>query len=158
LVLPVFIHGLVRALKKGVIFLADYGEGEKEHYHPLRTQGTLACFYRHQIHGNPLLRPGMQDITAQVNFTQVAENALQAGAKLGGFTTQAAFLLSTGLMKLMQALESNLTASEQFSLHQALKYLTLPTEMGERVKFMALVQGMDLTLEGFALQDRRQAL
>lgn len=153
-----FIQALARSLSQGVILLADYGYGQQEYYHPQRRQGTLTCFYQHRRHDNPLLLPGLQDITAHVDFTRVIEEAMENDCTFAGYTTQAAFLLGCGLLQIAQEQEKNLSQAEVFEQRQAMKRLTLPTEMGERVKIMALAKNLDLPLAGFALQDRRRDL
>lgn len=152
------VKQLCTLLQKGVILLADYGYGQREFYHPERAQGTLTCFYQHRSHNNPLLYPGLQDITAHVDFTRVIENAAETGAKLNGFTTQCAFLLANGLLDMAQEEENNLSDADAFELHQAIKILTLPTEMGDRVKVMAITQNFTLPLRGFSTLDRRRDL
>lgn len=153
-----YVRALASLLEKGVILLADYGYGQMEYYHPERRQGTLTCFYQHHHHANPLILPGLQDITAHVDFTNVIETAFDAGCELGGYTTQAAFLFAMGLMTFAETIEKTLTEVQAFDLHQAIKLLTLPTEMGERIKFMALCKQYPHALSGFKLQDRRREL
>ncbi|TAK77024.1 MAG: SAM-dependent methyltransferase [Gammaproteobacteria bacterium] len=153
-----FIQAIAAALKAGAIFFIDYGYGQREYYHPQRRQGTLTCFYQHRHHANPLISVGLQDITAHVDFTRVAESAVQYGCDVLGYTTQAAFLLACGLMELAAEAEKNLSAADEFALHQAIKLLTLPTEMGERIKVMALGKQLGSPLVGFDLQDRRRDL
>lgn len=152
------IKQLATTLKKGLILLADYGYGQAEYYHPQRNQGTLTCFYQHQKHANPLLLPGLQDITAHVDFTAVAEAAVNSGCHVSGFTSQSTFLLGCGLLTFAAEEEIQLSPAEAFQLHQAIKTLTLPTEMGEIIKMMALTKEIDFTLVGFTLQDRRWEL
>lgn len=156
--LPAFIASICNSLSQGVILLADYGYGQHEYYHPERNHGTLAGFYQHQRSDNPLINVGKQDITAHVDFTSVIENAVEYGCTLGGFTTQAAFLLACGLLEIAEELEQQLSIKEQVNLHNAIKILTLPSEMGDRVKIMALNKNIDLKLKGFDLQDRRRDL
>lgn len=153
-----YVRALASSLQKGVILFADYGYGQMEYYHPERRHGTLTCFYQHRHHANPLILPGLQDITAHVDFTNVIDTAFDAGCELGGYTTQAAFLLAMGLMTYAAQLENTLTEVQAFDLHQAIKLLTLPTEMGERIKFMALCKNYDHPLRGFSGQDRRREL
>jgi len=156
-----FIKQLLKPLKKAVVFLIDYGYGQKEYYHPERVNGTLTCFHQHHYHDDPFKLPGLQDITAHVDFTRVADCALEMGASVLGFTTQAHFLLSLGLMEHAKRREEQLSAVEQFQLHDAIKRLTFPTEMGETIKIMALAKGCDahdVRLAGFRLKDRRQEL
>lgn len=153
-----FIKALSEHLKRGIILLADYGYGEAEYYHPERNKGTLNCFYQHHSHANPLILPGKQDITAHVDFTQVAIAATDAGCQLKGYTTQAGFLLNCGLNHFAEEAEKGLSTADLFTLHQAIKRLTLPQEMGERVKIMALSKNIDIPLYGFKTHDRRRDL
>lgn len=157
-----FIQSVADAVDQGIIFFVDYGYGAAEYYHPERHRGTLSCFYQHRYHANPLILPGLQDITAHVNFSAAIECAAEHGCNLAGYTSQAAFLLACGLMDLAADLEKNLSPADEFKLHSVIKQLTLPTEMGERIKVMALSKHMnknkELSLFGFELQDRRREL
>lgn len=157
-----FIKALAKSIQQGIILFADYGYGQGEYYHPERCQGTLTCFYQHKRHKNPLILPGLQDITAHVDFTNVIENATDFGCQLEGYTSQATFLLACGLMDIAAELEKQLTPIDEIKLHHAIKLLTLPTEMGERIKVMALSKGLnkkeELSLIGFGLYDRRRDL
>lgn len=122
-------------LKKGMVFIIDYGYAEQEYYHPQRNQGTLTCHYQHHTHDNPLILPGIQDITAHVDFTALERAAIQAGFHIAGFSNQMNFLIHCGLL---ESIDSNLNPIEQFKIHQQIKQLILPTEMGELFKVMAL--------------------
>ncbi len=156
--LDAFIAALAQSLGKGIILFSDYGYGEREYYHPERKHGTLTCFHQHQQNEQPLIMTGLQDMTAHVDFTRVIEKAAECGLSLAGYTSQAGFLLACGLSEQVMNAEKSLNAAEQVGLHHAVKILTLPTEMGERIKFMALSKGMDANLTGFQLQDRRREL
>jgi SAM-dependent MidA family methyltransferase len=156
--LPTFIKRMAQMLTQGLIMLADYGYGQRQYYHPARCQGTLTCFYQHHRHHDPFFLPGAQDITAHVDFTRVAEIAAEQGCTLAGYTTQAAFLLACGLPQLATAAEQHLTPIETVQWRQAIKRLTLPTEMGETIKIMGLTKRIDLPLLGWTLQDRRRDL
>lgn len=153
-----FLSALINTLKQGVILFADYGYGQREYYHPERQRGTLTCFHQHQRHDNPLIHPGEQDITAHVDFTRVIEIADTYGCDLGGFTTQAGFLLANGLIERAALLEPTLNARDLFSLQQQIKTLTMPTEMGERIRIMALNKACTPNLRGFRFADRRSEL
>lgn len=152
------LNQLCQSLKQGVILLADYGYGEREYYHPQRARGTMTCFYQHHAHQDPLLHPGLQDITTHIDFTRTAETAVATGMQLLGFTTQCGFLLANGLLQEAAQLEATMNERDAFHLHQAIKTLTLPTEMGETVKVMALGRGVDDVLNGFTIVDRRRDL
>lgn len=153
-----FIAKACQNLDKGVILIIDYGYGQKEYYHPERSSGTLSCFYQHQMLSSPLLFPGTHDITAHVDFTRAAGLAMDYGCSLLGFTTQSAFLLACGLLEFAAEIEKQLTPKEAFQLHQAIKRLTFPTEMGERTKVMGLSKKVDGPLLGFSREDRRRDL
>ncbi|MDF1827245.1 MAG: SAM-dependent methyltransferase [Legionellaceae bacterium] len=155
-----FIDGWVEAchamLKRGAVLLIDYGFPEHEYYHPSRTQGTLMCHYQHKAHPNPLLHPGEEDITAHVDFTHVADAALNAGFEVSGYTNQASFLLANGLLSLLE--ESVLDEPNQIKQQQAVKQLLQPHEMGELFKVIALTKQLDFGLTGFQLHDKRASL
>ena len=135
--------------------LIDYGFPRHEYYHPDRSQGTLMCHYHHQAHPNPLLHIGEQDITAHVDFTQVAEAASDCGFTINGFASQASFLLNNGLLNYLAAIQD---PKRQFQATQAVKQLIQPTEMGELFKVIALGKNYDSPLSGFSLQDKRMSL
>ena len=151
-----YIAKLAKILKKGIILFFDYGYGRREYYHPDRMQGTLMCFYQHRGHDNPLVNVGLQDITAHVDFTSVVESAVGCGLSLAGYTTQAGFLLACGLLELAEQRADS--AIDQYQQSQAIKKLTLPAQMGELVKVMALSKDFNSPLIGFSLLDRRRDL
>ncbi len=157
LMLPAWIEAITSTLNKGVILFFDYGYGRGEYYHPERKMGTLMCYYQHQRHDNPFQLIGLQDITAHVDFTNVAEHACEAGCTLAGYTTQAAFLLNCHLLELAQKTAAK-TSIDEINQIQAIKKLTLPSEMGELIKVMALSKNYAKTLCGFPLPDRRRDL
>lgn len=156
--LPRFIQSLADPLTAGVILFSDYGYGQREYYHPERNRGTITCFYQHHHHSNPLAHPGQQDITAHVDFTSVIDTAVDYGCRLLGYTSQAAFLLDNGLASLIEEAKETLSAKDTLRLLNAAKLLTLPTEMGERVKVMALGKNIEIELRGFNGADRRREL
>jgi SAM-dependent MidA family methyltransferase len=145
-------EGLVRtiaaSLEAGAALFIDYGFSEHEFYHPQRSMGTLRCHYRHRFHGDPFFRPGLQDITAHVDFTAMARAAEQGGAEIEGFTTQAYFLISCGLAVLVSAGDPTATLSK-LKASSAVHRLISPSEMGELFKVMAITKGMQEPLLGF---------
>lgn len=153
-----FLKPVIENLEQGLALFFDYGYNEREYYHPERMNGTLTCFYQKHYHNDPLMLIGQQDITAHVNFTALAEYGTQLGAKLSGFTTQAAFLLANGLIDLAEKETKHLSLKDAFQVNQAIKQLTFPTEMGERVKVMAFSKKIASPLAGFQMQDRRHEL
>lgn len=154
-----FIDGWLKqcfgCLTQGVVIIIDYGFPRHEFYHADRNQGTLMCHYRHQSQANPLINIGEQDITAHVDFTHVAEAAVQAGFDVAGFTNQAAFLLANQLLNFL----ADITDQKQaIAAQQAVKKLTLPSEMGELFKVMALTKNLNIDLTGFQTFDKRASL
>ncbi len=158
LTIPAWITDLSKCLLNGVILLIDYGFPKAEYYLADRSNGTLMCHYRHRAHDNPFFWPGLQDITAHVDFTLIAEAAVSAGLSIAGFTSQASFLIGCGVIEYFQHALNNADPIEQFNLQQQLKQLTLPNEMGEIIKVIGLSSGIDTPLCGFSWQDRRFSL
>ncbi len=152
-----WINSLAAMLEKGVALIIDYGFPQHEYYHEDRTTGTLMCHYRHRAHGDPLILPGLQDITAHVDFTALAYAAQEAGLDVMGYTSQAQFLLATGLGELL-AEQDQSDVRAYMDVTQQVKKLTLPNEMGELFKVLAVARDYPETLKGFLLQDRRGRL
>lgn len=152
-----WMRSLGEALEAGLVVLIDYGFPRAEYYHPDRRDGTLMCHYRQRAHADPLVLVGLQDITAHIDFSAIAAAGIDAGLTLAGYTSQAAFLLGSGLATLAAESDPNDTRAHLERM-QAVKKLTLPHEMGELFKVIGLTKGVDLKLAGFALQDRRHRL
>jgi SAM-dependent MidA family methyltransferase len=157
--LPGWVAGLAHTLRQGVALLFDYGGSRSELYARERWMGTLRCHLRHHAHDDPLLYPGLQDITAWVDFSRVAAAAQEVGLAVLGYTMQAHFLLGCGLAEVYeQAFAKAGGEAEQLRLAQGFKTLMMPGEMGERFKVIALGQGVDGPLAGFTLRDFRDRL
>ena len=138
--LPSWMRRVAAALSRGAVYVLDYGLTETEYYHPQRPHGTLICHYRHRAHDNPFLFPGLQDISAWVDFSACARTACQAGLTVAGFTTQGQFLVEAGTMPDA----GSRPQAADLAAAQALKTLVLPGEMGERFKLLVLSRGMSL--------------
>jgi SAM-dependent MidA family methyltransferase len=152
-----WLAGISGMLERGLLLLIDYGYPRREYYHPQRRSGTLMCHYRHRAHDNPFLWPGLQDITAHVDFTAVAEAGAAAGLDVLGYTTQAYFLLDCGLDRLLQAAGPTGSAAYMRKVQEA-KTLILPGEMGERFKCIGLGRDLRDPVPGFRSQDFRYRL
>jgi SAM-dependent MidA family methyltransferase len=150
-----WIAGVGACLESGLFLLFDYGLPRSHYYHPERTDGTLLCHFKQRAHGDPFVNVGVQDITAWVDFTRVAEAAVAASLEVLGFVTQAAFLLATGIEDM--AAQSGSILERVRRAGEARKLL-LPAEMGEAFKVMALGRGYERPLTGFSLQDLRRSL
>lgn len=152
-----FVASLADLLETGAILMIDYGFGASEFYHPQRFNGTLMCHYRHLAHDDPFTLPGLQDITAHVDFTAIAEAGLDAGLKLLGYTTQANFLINCGITSLLQQTPAD-DASAYLPLAAQVQKLLSPAEMGELFKVIALGKGITEPLLGFTAGDKRRLL
>ncbi|HEB56404.1 MAG TPA: SAM-dependent methyltransferase [Gammaproteobacteria bacterium] len=150
-----WIHAAAKSLTSGMILLLDYGHARSAYYHPQRDRGTLSCHYRHRVHDDPFYYPGLQDITAHVDFTAIADAALAAGLGVTGYTTQAHFLLGSGITNWLADESDRLL---QLDYSNQIKKLTLPQEMGETFKVMGLTKNCSASLPGFMLQDMRDRL
>ncbi|WP_413817081.1 class I SAM-dependent methyltransferase [Pusillimonas sp.] len=144
-------------LKKGAALLIDYGFPQREFYHPQRAEGTLMCHFRHHAHADPLLYPGLQDITTHVDFTAMADAALEGGLDILGYTSQARFLMNAGLIEILTGLDPHDAAGYAKVVGPVQKLLS-EAEMGELFKVMAVGRGLDVPLMGFTSGDRRDRL
>jgi SAM-dependent MidA family methyltransferase len=152
-----WLAAVARALARGVMLFVDYGLPRREYYAPERSEGTLLCHCRHRFHDDPFARPGLQDVTAWVDFTAVAEAAQAVGLGLAGYTTQTHFLIGNGIGEFV-ANVVDLDVVERVNLSRQAMLLTLPGEMGERFKAIGLGRGYDAPLRGFASRDLRHTL
>jgi SAM-dependent MidA family methyltransferase len=157
LLAPAWIAQWAAILRRGALLLIDYGFPRHEYYHPQRDAGTLMCHYRQHAHGEPFYLPGLQDITAHVDFTAIVEAGCGAGLELLGYSTQASFLFNCGLTEIL----ARTPASEPLRylpLASAVQKLISPAEMGELFKVIALGKGISEPLLGFAHGDRSATL
>jgi SAM-dependent MidA family methyltransferase len=152
-----WIARAAQSLSRGVLLLVDYGFPRNEYYHPQRNTGTLMCHYRHHAHVDPLILVGLQDITAHVDFTAMAEAALDSGLDVLGYTSQGAFLMASGLETLVSQSDAS-SSRNHLQLTAQIKKLTNPSEMGELFKVIAFGKQFEEPLKGFMLQDRRHRL
>jgi SAM-dependent MidA family methyltransferase len=150
--LPAWLKSVLGVLEQGVALLIDYGLPRREYYAHERRHGTLLCHFRHRYHEDPFLHPGLHDIGAWVDFTAVALAASQAGATVAGYTTQAHFLIGNGIAEFVANVDE-LDLVQRLNLSRQAMLLTLPGEMGERFKVIALANGYDSALRGFAIRD-----
>ncbi len=152
-----WLNSLNDVLEEGLILISDYGYPRLEYFHPQRCEGTLICHYRHHAHDDPFLYPGLQDITASVDFTTVAETAVDAGLHVSGFTTQAHFLIACGLDQFVSEYKTE-DVVERSKMTRQVSKLTMPGEMGEKFKFIGLSKKLDIQLCGFGFIDQRSHL
>jgi len=142
--LPYWIQAVAGALQAGVMLFIDYGYVRREFYLPERNDGTLMAHYRHRSHSDPLYLPGLNDLTASVDFTALAEAANSAGFDVAAYLPQAQFLIASGLQQAFEgAYTEAVDEAARYRLAQEVKRLTLPEQMGERFQAMLLARGLD---------------
>ena len=156
--LPAWIRAATETLQKGALVLIDYGLPRSQYYHQSRAGGSLCAFYRHRRVDDVFSRPGLQDLTAWVDFTAVAEAAMACGLEFAGFSTQAHFLVSLGIDRELAAALEGANTREALALSKGASMLLLPGEMGERFKVMALTRGIEGALTGFSFRDLSASL
>ena len=151
------VASLANMLQQGLILLVDYGFSAREYYHPQRSQGTLMCHFQHYAHDDPFVYPGLQDITAHVNFTAMAETGLVHGLSCAGYTSQAQFLMNCGILQMLETISPE-DSARYLPMVSAVQKLLSPAEMGELFKVVALSKGLELPLVGFTNGDKRHQL
>lgn len=155
--LAAWLESLTATLSRGLALFIDYGYPRSEYYLPERREGTLMCHYRHHAHDDPFFSPGLQDITAWVDFTALAEAADACGLAVDGYTSQAMFLLGCGLDRVLS--ERSAEAEDGgLALNAEARQLTLPGMMGERFQVMGLGRGLQHEPAAFSLRDLRYRL
>ena len=147
-----WLKALAQSCKRALVLIIDYGYEQDQYYHPSRARGTLTCHYQHRVHTDPLVYPGLQDITAFVDFDACADAAETNGFVLSGLVTQGRFLLANGLLEEAQRWAQGNDSLLQLALSQQVGTLSLPQEMGDKFKVLAMQKNM--TLELPAMQRR----
>ena len=157
LVVKDWIERVSKMLGKGLILLIDYGCTRAEYYQPINHQGKLVCYFQHRPHDDPLLYPGIQDITTHVDFSLVADVFKQHGLRVAGYTNQGFFLAGCGLEELYQELDRS-DEKKFLDESRCLERLILPNIMGEFFKAIALTKGFDEDLIGFSVSNQKDSL
>jgi len=141
--LPYWMQAVTAGLQHGALLFIDYGYPRDEYYQVERDQGTIRAFYRHHVHNDVYRWPGLQDITASVDFTALAEAGTAAGFELKGYCSQANFLLANGVIELLEQAQADLDEIKCLNLRNEFKRLTLPGEMGEYFQVMGFTRYTD---------------
>ena len=148
-----FIATLAQKLVRGAIIMIDYGFDEAQYYHPQRSMGTLIGHYRHHVVDDPFFWPGLMDLTCHVNFTAMAQAAVDNGLDLIGYTSQAHFLFNLGITEVLLAEHPDVNSKAYLQAASAMQKLVAPHEMGELFKVIAMGKGVDVDWQGFANGD-----
>ena len=146
-----WVSSIADFLTAGLVLIIDYGYSRTEYYQPAREMGTFRCHYQHLAHADPFFYPGLQDLTSHVDFTAVAEAGFKAGLDIDGFTTQAHFLMASGLLEMANEFEHD--SPDAIKIAQQIKTLTMPNEMGESFKVIGMTKNITKPLIGFQMQN-----
>ena len=142
--LPYWLQAVIGGMGDGALLFVDYGHARGEYYQPQRRDGTLRAFRRHHVVADVFAHPGLQDITASVDFTALAEACSGAGFDFTGYCSQASFLLGNRLQENLAMAESRAQdETARHNLRQQVKLLTLPSEMGERFQAIGFQRGVE---------------
>lgn len=156
--LPAWTAGIGATLEQGALLIADYGLPRTHYYHPSRPNGTLCGIHRHHDVPDPLSRTGIQDLSAWVDFSAIADAGRANGFAVAGFATQAHAMASLGVDRELAAMQEGVSESRRLRLAQAAQTLMMPGEMGEHFKLLALTRGIDPQLAAFAFRDLSSSL
>lgn len=151
------VESLARRVARGGMLVADYGFPQPEYYHPQRSSGTLVGHYRHRVHDEPLLWPGLSDLTAHVDFTAMALAGERGGLTVAGYGSLAAFLIGAGILERLRACGDPATAA-YLREAAAVQKLLSPAEMGELFKVLAFTRGDAIVWPYFGDGDRSHRL
>jgi len=151
-----WLEALHASCDQAVILMIDYGYEQAQYYHPDRSSGTLTCYYRHRTHPDPFVYPGLQDITAFVDFDAFADAAIAAGFTVSGLTSQRQFLLHNGLLEIAEEVSVTEDTQAQVEVAQQIKTLTLPGEMGERFLVVGLQKDLEIEIKSMTLLTGRR--
>ena len=154
---PAWIADVAQTLEHGMAMLFDYGVSRREYYAADRGEGWLRCHFRHRVHSDPLILPGIQDLTAWVDFSAIADAAVSAGLEILGYLSQAQFLLAAGIDAELNDF-AEMPIESQLQTAAQIKMLTLPGEMGENVKCLCLARGDIPEPTAFDSADRTHTL
>ena len=141
-----WLKALAESCRRAVVLIIDYGYEQAQYYHPARLRGTLTCHLRHRVHGDPFVYPGLQDITAFVDFDACADAAEASGFRIAGLIGQGQFLLANGLLDEAQRRAGDSEPMAQLAISQQVGTLSLPHEMGEKFKVLALQKNLELDI------------
>ncbi|MDH3863309.1 MAG: SAM-dependent methyltransferase, partial [Gammaproteobacteria bacterium] len=154
---PAWLRDVAQMLEHGMILLFDYGVSRREYYAPDRNEGWLRCHFRHRAHSDPLILTGIQDLTAWVDFSAIAEVAERGGLEILGYVSQSQFLLAGDIEAELQDF-ADMPIESQLQTAAQIKMLTLPGEMGENVKCLGLARGDIPRPAAFDSADRTHTL
>lgn len=153
-----WLANLTHNLSKGAVLLADYGYSRQQYYMADRVEGTLIAHFKHRVHNSWDIFQGLQDLTANVDFTLLAEVGIESGLDYLGYTSQAYFLYGNGLEAMLTEAKDQVSDMDWYKIAQGIQILVMPAEMGERFKVLALGRNIDLEPQGFTLYDMGQQL
>lgn len=148
-----FIQTLAKKITRGGMIWIDYGFDCYQYYHPQRDDGTLIAHHRHHSIHDPFYRIGLSDLTAHINFSDIAQAGVDAGLELIGYTTQAHFLLNLGLLDILTTAHPKTDSPAYLKTAHAVQQLINQHEMGELFKVIAFGKHIQTDWQGFTYGD-----
>ena len=124
-----------KGLKSGIALFIDYGYARKDYYSSEIDNGNMICHFQNKAHLDPYIYPGLQDISASVDFSLLADSAFNLGYQVELYCHQADFLMSADIL---ESINSETDDEERIRMNQQIKQLFLPNIMGESFKCMLL--------------------
>ena len=152
-----WMKNIAENMNKGMLLIIDYGVSRNEYYSQIKNRGWLQCYFKHHMHDEPLIFPGIQDITTWVDFSLLAETALNNGMEVDAYLNQAQFILNNGIEEEFEDFE-NLNIKDQITLTKQVKLLTMPDKMGYTFKCLLLTKNFSSKHEIHHNGDRSYAL
>lgn len=148
-----WLASLYQSITQGAVFICDYGYHRDLYYAPHRYTGTIQCYFQHHVHEDPLIYVGVQDITAHVDFTEVASSAYRLGFEVDGYLPQGVFLEQAGIMDNFYKMTYNYNEKTKILHAQNVKKLTMATEFAENFKVMVLSKDIESQFSVFSQQN-----
>ena len=152
-----WVKNIARNIDRGMLMIFDYGVSRKEYYSPDKDRGWTQCHFKHYAHNEPLIYPGIQDITTWVDFSLLAEAANSQGMKINGFLNQSQFIINSGIINELENFDQ-MDTKQQLTLTRQIKLLTLPNQMGENFKCLSLTKDFSPRDNDFINGDRSYVL
>lgn len=139
--IPPWLVALHQKLQRGIILTVDYGQSGEDRYAPHRADGTLLAYRNHRRFNDPLGEPGLRDITAQIDFTALADQARKTGFDILGYSDQHHFLVGAAEPWLRSLGDLTVKSDAARPDLRSLQTLLNPGTMGRQFKAIAFGKG-----------------
>ncbi len=127
-----------QVLSEGMMISVDYGYSHEEWQEPIRKDGSLRGYYKHQLMNNVLIHPGEMDITSHIHWDVLKKLGEKLGLRNVGSYRQDEFLLSIGILDHLESHHDPNPFSEVSKRNREIRSLLMPN--GISASFQVLVQ------------------